>query len=227
MCDAPDVSRERRHAPLLRVSYHVPMKAAAILCLVSAGAFGADTLRVFDRAWTVPVAADWKVEKQDDGQVLRLVQHRGPLPGPRRPIQFALTDLPKYRTLRLEVDVKPLGSSLLLVFAYRNPAQFDYAHLSVDTGEKQPVHNGIFHVYGGDRERISQKEGAAAFAATGRWYHVKLTHDAQTGTVDVTVDNQAAPALHATDLSLTAGKTGVGSFDETGEFKNVTISTTP
>ncbi len=208
------------------MGYHGPMKLTAILCLATAALFAADTLDVFGRSWSVPVMADWKVEQQDGVQVLRLVEHRGPLPGPRRPIQFALTEVLEYASLTLEADVKPLGSSLLIVFAYRDAAHFDYAHLSVDTGAKQPVHNGIFHVYGGERVRISSEQGPAAFPATGRWYHVKLTHNAHAGTVDVTVDGQPVPALHAVDFSLAAGKTGPGSFDETGEFKNVRIGTT-
>ena len=110
------------------------------------------------------------------------------------------------------------------MFAYRDEAHFNYAHLSVDPGTKQPVHNGIFHVYGGERVRISSEQGPAAFSSSGRWYHVKLVHDAATGTVGVTLDGQTVPALDAVDRSLGWGKAGFGSFDETGEFKNVTIS---
>jgi hypothetical protein len=202
------------------------MKLIAVFCLTTSSLLAAETLDVFGRTWSVPVSTDWKVEQQDGTQVLYLAEHRGPLPGPRRPIQFALADVPEYTSLKLEADVRPLGASLLIVFAYRDAAHFDYAHLSVDTAAKQPVHNGIFHVYGGERVRISSDRGPAAFSATGRWHHVKLTHDAKTGTVDVTVDGQPVPALHAVDLSLAAGKTGPGSFDETGEFKNVRISIT-
>jgi hypothetical protein len=204
------------------VGYHGPMKLCIVVCLAGVRLFAGDTVDAFGRTWSVPVAADWKVEQQDSAQVLRLAEHRGPLPGPRRPIQFALADVPEYG-LTLEADVKPLGGSLLLVFAYRDAAHFDYAHLSVDTAVKEPVHNGIFHVYGGERVRISSEQGPAAFTATRRWHHVKLTHDARTGTVDVSVDGQPVAALHAVDLSLSAGKMGVGSFDETAEFKNVRI----
>jgi hypothetical protein len=202
------------------------MKLMAIAALLAVCAFAAETLEIFGRTWSVPVGRDWKVATEDGAPVLRLVEHRGPLPGPRRPIQFALTDVPEYSRVTFEADVKPLGASLLIVFGYRDADHFDYAHLSVDTGAKQPVHNGIFHVYGGERVRISSERGPAAFSATGRWYHVKLTHDASLGSVDVTVDGQALPALHAVDLSLGSGKIGPGSFDETGEFKNVTITTT-
>ena len=131
------------------------MKLLAILAVTAIAVCGVDRLTVFGREWTVPVASDWKIEHVDGAEVLRLVEHRGPLPGPRRPIQFALADFADYSRLTLEADVKPLGGSLLIVFAYRDEAHFDYAHLSVDPASKEPVHNGIFHVYGGDRVRIS------------------------------------------------------------------------
>ena len=201
------------------------MKLVTTLALAAIAAGAADTLNVFDRRWTVPYASDWKVEEMAT-PVLRLAEPRGPLPGPRRPIQFALVDVKDYGRVTVEADVKPLGGSLLIVFAYRDEAHFDYAHLSVDTAVKQPMHNGVFHVYGGERVRISAERGPAAFSATGRWHHVRLIHDARAGSVGVAVDGGTVPALTAVDLSLGAGKVGIGSFDETGEFKNVRLTTT-
>jgi len=203
------------------------MKLMLALMMAALPGLAADALNVFGKSWSVPNAADWKITGANGAQVLQLATHRGPLPGPRRPIQFALLDLPAYKSLTVEADVKPLALSLMMVFAYRDEAHFDYAHLSVDTGTKQPVHNGIFHVYGGERVRISSEQGPPAFAATGRWYHVKLTHDDGTGSVQVTVDGKPVPALEAVDRSLGAGRTGLGSFDETAEFKNVVIRTVP
>ena len=89
------------------------------------------------------------------------------------------------------------------------------------------MHNGIFHVYGGERVRISPQSGPPAFPEINRWYHVKLVQDGTTGLVDVTMDGKLVPALHAVDLSLPTGKVGIGSFDETGDFKNVKISGVP
>ena len=194
------------------------------LAAMSAGA--ADTLEVFGHHWSVRVAADWKVDQEAGMPVLRLLEHRGPLPGPRRPIQFALADMPDLSRVTLEADVMPLGSSLMLVFAYHDEAHFDYAHLSVDTGTKQPVHNGIFHVYGGERVRISSPLGPPAFPENKLWYRAKLIYDAQTGEVTVTVDGKPVPALHAVDVSLGAGRVGLGSFDETALFRNVRIQRT-
>jgi hypothetical protein len=200
------------------------MKLALFLALAAVAAHAADTLEMFGRNWTVRVGSDWKADGEGRAPVLHLVTNRGPLPGPRRPIQFALADVPNYGRLEVEADVMPLGRSLMLVFAYRDEAHFDYAHLSADQATAQPVHNGIFHVYGGERVRISAEPGPASFAAVGRWYHVKLSHDAKSGTVAVTVGGQPVPALEAVDRSLGVGKIGFGSFDETGAFRDVKIT---
>ena len=167
------------HRSKARLGYDGRMKLIALLALAAGVLCAADTLRVFGREWTVPAAGDWKVAAENGAETLSLLQGKEPLPGPRRPFQFALTDIPGYRQITVEADVRPLGRSVMIVFAYLDEAHFDYAHLSIDTGDKQPVHNGIFHVYGGERVRISNARGPAAFAATGRWYHVKLAHDAR------------------------------------------------
>jgi hypothetical protein len=207
-----------------------PISAILIcVCLSAIGsqAYGeppANTLSVFDHQWSVYNAADWKVADDNGTPVLQLNTPREPLPGPRRPFQFALAQTPDFSRVTVEADMRPRRRSLIIVFAYRDPAHFDYAHLSTDTGLKQPVHNGVFHVFGGERVRISSQEGPPAFPAKDHWYHVVLNYDGAKGEVRVTVDGKAIPALHAVDLSLHSGKVGLGSFDEVGDFKNVKIT---
>ena len=202
------------------------MKLIAMLVVAAALACGADTLEVFNHKWTVPFASDWTVDQEDGTQVLHLNKGREPVTGPRRPFQFALTEIPSYGKLTVEADVKPTEDALMIVFAYRDAAHFDYVHLALSPGTVQPVHNGIMHVFGGERVRISSQRGPAAFAAINRWYHVRLEHDANTGAVAVTVDGRALPALEAVDRSLGPGNLGLGSFDETGAYKNLKITTT-
>lgn len=197
----------------------------AVLCAAVA-AHAADTIEVFGHKWTVFNKADWNITQEDGSAVLDLVTPREPLPGPRRPIQFAVADTPDFDKVTVTADVKPLKRSLIFVFAYRDAAHFDYAHLSTDTATKQPVHNGVFHVYGGERVRISSPEGPAAFPQLGRWYRAELHWNGNTGTVEVSVDGKNIPALHAVDLSLRSGKVGLGSFNETADFKNVKIEGT-
>ena len=201
------------------------VKGALILLLASLLP-AADNLQIFDHQWSVPTGGDWEIRKEDGAPILHMKTGREPLAsGPRRPFQFALADAGPFSKVTVDADVRPLKRSVMIVYAYRDPAHFDYAHISADI--KVPVHNGIFHVYGGERVRISPERGPAAFPEINRWYHVKLVHDGATGAVDVTVDGKPVPALHAVDLSLTTGKIGIGSFNETGDFKNVKISGVP
>lgn len=201
------------------------MRFLLVALLGSSLLLAADTLEIFGHTWDVPSKADWQITKDAGKPLLHMLQPRGPLPGPRRPIQFALMQMPPAHQVKVEVDIRPLKRSCIIVFAYQDPAHFDYVHLSTDTGEKQPVHNGIFHVYGGERVRISSPKGPAAFAAIDRWYHVVLNFSGETGEIDVTVDGQRVPALHAVDVSLPAGRIGLGSFDETGDFRNLKVET--
>ncbi len=139
------------------------MRILALLLLSSWVPPAADRIHVFGYDWTVPAASDWKVEEQGGESMLHLITPRGPLPGPRRPIEFALAETPEFRSVTVDLDARPLGHSLIVAFAYRDAAHFDYAHLSIDPATKEHVHNGVFHVYGGERVRISSEAGPPAF----------------------------------------------------------------
>ena len=182
-----------------------------------------DKLSVFNQTWTVPSAADWKVSDDNGTPMLQLLVGREPAPGPRRPSQFALMDMPNASRVHFEADVRPTKRSLMIVYAYTDPAHFNYVHFSTDAAAQQPVHNGVFHVFGGERVRISAPAGPAAFSSTNHWFHIKLEWSGSTGEVQGFVDGIAIPALHAVDLSLKEGKIGIGSFDETADFKNVRV----
>ena len=122
----------------------------------------------------------------------------------------------------LRPPLKREKTSLMFVYAWRDENHFNYAHLSVDAPAKQPVHNGIFHVYGGDRVRISSETGPGALPNED-WTPVKLTWSAKTGEVQVEVNGKRFENLHAVDLSLGAGRVGLGSFFETAQFRKVRI----
>lgn len=203
------------------------MKAmlATLGLTLAVAVFGAESLSFGGLTWTVPTASDWQVENMSGTPVLELLVGREPPSNlPRRPMQFAVINGKSFSSVTIEADAMPMARSLILVYGYTDSAHFDYAHLSTDTGVKQPRHNGIFRVAGGERERISSEAGPAAFAESKHWYHVVLRHDAKEGTVDVTVDGTSIPALHASDPDLKAGRVGLGSFDETASFKKVRVT---
>ena len=116
----------------------------------------------------------------------------------------------------------PRGS-LIIVYAWRGPSHFNYVHLSDDTGSEQPVHNGIFHVHGGDRVRISPEHGPCALPTEG-WHKVRVVYDAAAGLVETWVDGELNPSLRGADLSLGAGRVGLGSFFNTGGFRRFRLS---
>lgn len=187
-----------------------------------------DMIEAFGLRWRVPIAADWKIEKVDGAPVVQLLVPR-PSTAPRRPTQFAIAETPDFLTVTVEAEMKkePASlrnrhTSLMIAYAYRDPDHFNYAHLSVDSGEEQEVHNGIFHVYGGDRVRISPRKGPGAFSDE-KWYKVRLVYDGRSGDVRVWVDGKTSPSLHAVDTTLKAGKVGIGSFFDMGQFRNIKI----
>jgi hypothetical protein len=112
-------------------------------------------------------------------------------------------------------------TSLMFVYAYRDESHFNYIHIS-DDNKNHEAHNGVFHVYGGDRARISSTVGPAALTEE-KWYKVRMVYDGHTGKVELFVDGETSPSLRAVEMSPSAGKVGIGSFFDMGQFRNVKI----
>jgi hypothetical protein len=185
----------------------------------------ANTVEAFGYKWKVAAGAEWAVDGSGTSQVLRMLVAR-PSTQPRRPSQYALAETPPFENVTIEAEVKRDKTSLIFVYAWRDENHFNYAHLSIDSPTKQPVHNGIFHVYGGDRVRISAESGPGSLPSED-WTPVKLTWSAKSGEVRVDVGGNQFDNLHAVDLSLGPGRVGLGSFFETAQFRNVRIKGTP
>ncbi|HAX43622.1 MAG TPA: hypothetical protein PLF84_12240 [Bryobacteraceae bacterium] len=196
------------------------------LPLLAAGRLpAADRLEAFGHRWSVPLGADWRVTREDGEETLELITARPKADSPRKPFQYALLEGPPLEKFTIECEIRkqtPRGS-LIIVYAWRGPSHFNYVHLSDDTGSEQPVHNGIFHVYGGDRVRISPEQGPCALPTAG-WHKVRVVYDAAAGLVETWVDGELNPSLRGSDLSLAAGRVGLGSFFNTGGFRRFRLS---
>jgi hypothetical protein len=168
----------------------------------------------------VQQASDWVVENG----VMQLRVAGEPAPGqPRRPQKFAILDSKPYRKVTVEAEMKHNGRSLIIVYAFQDKDHFNYAHISTDDAMKQNVHNGMFHVFSGERVRMSPLDGPASFTAQ-EWTPVKLVFDGDTGRCYVEVNGKRNPSLEAVDMSLRWGMVGLGSFNETGDFRNVKVT---
>ena len=198
------------------------MKIIGILLLLASAVWADETITALGKKFSVPVGTDWKAS----AELLELVVKHEP-GKPRRPKQFALLEEGPYSSFTLELDVKRNGKSLILVFAHQDDDHFNYAHISVDDPAKQNVHNGVFHVFGGDRVRISPLEGGPGLLPAAEWTPVKLVWDGKTGEVVCYANGKTSGAMRAVDLSLKHGRVGLGSFNETGSFRNLKITGTP
>ncbi len=207
------------------------LRFALLMALSAAAVTAGDTLEAFGFRWRVPALKDWKLEDAGGVPTLSLVvpTPAQPSPKPRRPIQFALADTPAFDRVTIEAEIKQeparqrnRHTSIIFVYAYRDPGHFNYVHFSVDAAKQQPVHNGFFHVYGGDRVRMSSEEGPPTLIGED-WHKVRFVYDGVTGKAEAWVDGKTSPSMRAVDLSLGAGKVGIGSFFDLGSFRNVSI----
>jgi hypothetical protein len=112
---------------------------------------------------------------------------------------------------------------MLIAFNYVDTLHFYYTHLSVDTGAKVDFHNGIFMVDGAPRSRIAGKEAAPALPGTN-WRKVRVQRDVNSGSIKVFVDDESQPLFSVVDNTFKCGQVGLGSFDETGDFADVKLT---
>lgn len=198
------------------------MRNALILICFLAASLHADSIQAFGHTWDVLNSADWKLTSTPP--TLELLTAMEPDPAkPRRPRQFALLQSEPFEEVTIDLEVKRNGKSLIIVFAWQDEAHFNYAHLSVDDPTKQPVHNGIFHVFGGERVRISYPQPGPGVLPSQDWTPVRFLWNGKDGEVRVFVNGQLSSALRGIDLSLKKGRIGLGSFNETASFRNVRI----
>lgn len=216
-------SGQRRDHIAVRVNRRACVKslfaAAGAGLLPASFAAAADTIEALGLRWSVQSASDWSVEDS----ALRLRVPGEPPPGvPRRPQRFALAEAGPFRRVTIEAEVQRNGESLILVYAFQDEAHFNYAHISSDAAERTYNHNGMFHIFGGERVRISPLDGPPSLP-TREWTPVRLVFNGDSGRCYVEVNGKRNPSLDAVDLSLRFGRVGLGSFDETGNFRRVRI----
>jgi hypothetical protein len=172
-------------------------------------------------AWLLPAPADWAIVEGTDGHYLHMVR-KGEPGVPRRPLQFALLKNVPVGSFEFQTRLRREGKSMIVVFNYVDTMHFYYTHLSVDGGEKQPVHNGIFIVDGEPRKRIAGISADPALPDS-EWHQVRVVRNVQTGSIEVFMDKKTEPLFSVTDRTFTCGLVGIGSFDETGDFADVDI----
>jgi hypothetical protein len=209
-------------------TFALAMLAVALTCAVPAAAQGSEDITLQDdfppgslNRLEMPFPEDWVILK--DGQLPYLHMLRPRDPGvPRRPLQFARLKGVTVGSFTLNVKARRLQRSVIVVFGYVDTLHFYYAHLSVDTGTKVAVHNGVFIVDGGERRRITGLTAPSALPDQS-WHDVRIVRDVVSGSIQVFMDQQKLPLFSVVDRTFPCGQIGLGSFDETGDFAQVRL----
>jgi hypothetical protein len=173
-------------------------------------------------AWEFPYPEDWEARAEAGNHFLHMLRSREP-GVPRRPLQFARLKQANVGSFVFEARLRREGRSMIVVFNYVDTLHFYYAHFSSDRGTEQPVHNGVFIVNGEPRKRIAGIDAPPALPDR-EWHKVRIARDAGSGAIEVFVDGQKEPLFSVVDRTFTCGQISIGSFDETGDFDDISLS---
>ena len=171
--------------------------------------------------WEFDGSGSWTMR----GDVLVLEKAGVPAGPIRRPGALAIRRGQPVEDVEFQVDVRSTAPAdlavrdVLLIVGYQSPSRFYYIHLAAKT---DAVHNGIFLVNDADRRRIDDGKGVARLTDQA-WHRVRVVRRATTGAIEVFFGDDPKPLLKASDRTLSQGRVGVGSFDETAEFRRFEI----
>jgi len=174
--------------------------------------------------FTLDGSGTWEVKDK-----MLVLTKAGTPGGPiRRPAALAVLKSEPLTKATVEVEMRSTAPEevknrdLEIIFGYESPSRFYYVHLA---GITDPNHNGIFLVDNKDRRRID--DGTTPPQLKDReWHRVRLERDGASGRIDIFVDGSKPSVLRATDTTIASGRVGLGSFDDTGEFRSLAVTGT-
>jgi hypothetical protein len=211
---------------------HVPILFGSVMALAAGSAdpprpelplVAEESFEAGADRWEPTDAGAWKVIDTDRGKVYSLFRQSKYSPPHRSPVNFSL--LRDVQVSDFVLDAKVLSTvkdyghrDMCVVFGYRDPAHFYYVHF----GKKTDDHaNQIFIVNGAPRVKIS----TATSPGTNwddAWHDVRITRRGD-GAIQVFFDDLKAPVMVARDHTFPAGRIGLGSFDDTGNWDEVKL----
>lgn len=207
-------------------NFHSGILAAIFFTSLSAGGQEVKPLEKRD-AWTFGDKAAWEWIGEGAGTELILKKPSDFKPKVRSPFNLAWFEDGEWGSFTLTAEVR-LGvfnqgnNDVCVAFGKTSDTRFYYAHL----GEKaDAVHLQLHLVNDADRKAITTTGAKTLPWRPETWHRVELVRDVDAGSIKVFFDG--AEVLAAEDKTLGKGKIGLGSFDDLGSFRNVTISPNP
>ncbi len=145
----------------------------------------------------------------------------------RSPFSVAIIKSIKVTSFVMDAEMlqtSPSGDGhrdMVFIWNFLNPSQFYYAHIS--TAHDAVAHN-ILIVDNADRKAISTTFTTGYDWGRDVWKKLRVVRDVASGAMSVfDLDVPATPILTASDKTFTDGYVGFGSFDNSGQVRNVKV----
>jgi hypothetical protein len=174
--------------------------------------------------WEMSDPNAWKLVQQGDRHVLSQFQQSKVKTPVRSPFNRALVKDVTVGDFVLEVRLQSTARDyghrdLCLFFGFQDPAHLYYAHLGK---QADPHAHSIFLVNSAPRVSIA-KTRTDGTPWDDAWHTVRVVRKVESGHIAVYFDDLDKPIMTAEDKQFTAGRVGVGSFDDTGNFADVRL----
>jgi hypothetical protein len=174
--------------------------------------------------WEPTDRTAWRTTEARGGHVYSLFRQSKYVPPYRSPVNYSLLKDIFVTDFTLEAKVQSTVKDydhrdMCLIFGYQDPAHFYYVHF----GKKTDDHaNQIFIVNAAPRIKISTRTTPGT-NWDDEWHTVRIVRRVADGTINVYFDDMKSPVMMACDKTFTRGRIGVGSFDDTGAWDDVTL----
>jgi hypothetical protein len=186
--------------------------------------FSDDFAKGADR-WQPTDSGAWKVDAlKDKAFAYHQFKNSSYKPPHRSPLNIALVKDLLVGDFILDAKVLSTGKDgphrdMCLFFGYQDSAHFYYVHIAKKADDHA---NQIFIVNGADRKKISAKSTDGT-PWDDKWHHVKIVRTVADGKIEIYFDDMKTPIMSATDKTFTWGQVGIGSFDDSGYWQDVTV----
>jgi len=175
-------------------------------------------------AWAMTDPKAWEIVEDEGIKRLSLFADSDYEPEVRSPLSIARIKDVDVTDFTLDVTAKQTGREyghrdLCFFFGYQDPSHFYYVHLASVADDHA---NSIFLVNGAPRVSIAQKRTDGTDWKEG-YHHIRIERDTESGSIKVYFNNMDEPVMETVDKTFLSGTIGVGSFDDTGYFSDITI----
>jgi len=178
-----------------------------------------------DAWWEFKNPESWRFAEVDGQRVLSQFKKASRYQPPHRsPLHMALIRDKKWESFQLDCWVKSTHPEyghrdVCFFFNYQGPDRFYYLHLASEMDDRA---NQLFIVNQADRAKISTRTTPGT-KWDDQWHHVRIVRRLPSGQIQVFFDDMEQAVITAEDDTFGAGQIGLGTFDDTADFRKIEI----